>query len=1779
MTLVEVVAANIVRSQFFHNTVIDCSISTTGAHLSNDGAFDFVLDFCYQTKPGGVLYTVSSNVSIVSSSFTHNRADIGGALVAYNSALHIYESAYVNNTANFGGAMVSSRSTISTVKSIFTHNSAQDSGGVMMTFNDRLSISGTAFTKNTANNFAGVMITLGNSSIAIDNSYFTSNGATEGGVIRAFNDSSFVIDNSTFVSNTASKFGGVIVTSNNSSFSTSNSNFTSNSATMYGGVIVTDGHSSLTINNSTFTSNSAKLNGGVMTTSDNTMCIVNNSNFTSNRATYGGIMRTSYKSSFMINNCNFIFNRATYGGVMRTSNKASFTIRNSNFTSNRASRYGGVLRLGGFSTFTTSNCNFVFNHANERGGVIMTSENSSVTISQCTFASNRAEEGGVMRASDYSLFTICSSSFALNNAYEGGVMKTHDNSLFTISNSVCTSNSADRFGGVIRANGHSSFVIYNSNFTYNSANYGGVMRTLDGSSFTISSSNFSFNSAYYNGGTMATSQYSSFNISDSSFSFNNANYGGVAKTQDYSRVTMSRCIFTSNRADYGGVIMMYDNSFSIVSDSNFNFNSADYGGVMYTRDDCLSKISSSNFSFNIADHGGIIVVYGDSSIIINNNNFVSNRAIYGGVMLTGFHASSTIRESNFTSNTAYIGGVIQSYHASTFYISHSCFTSNNADYGGVMETYSDSSFIINNSSFTSNSAEHGGVMVTYSDSSFTIRNSTFISNSADYGGVMETYRYSTFKISKSTFNNNRAEKGGVLRMYNYSSFTISNSTFLFNDAAKGGVMRTHNDSLLTISNSKFIDNSATSKRIVHCSDGSLNIENSHFNSNAVDNYGGEVIFITQCSTHIVQSTFDHIVGSIYTFNSNLTFSGNSIFENNAKLCLAGIESACRDGGVITSLRSTVKFNNGSTTLFSNCRTRDGGAILAIESTIKMWGETTIDNHNMITIANSSGGGISLKYSHLQIFGKCNIVNNSAVRGGGIHATSSTIVVYQSGTLHLINNNAVLGGGMYLEVNSKVHVLKMIRSLETPRIYPLSITGNSANYGGAVYVADNTNLGGCSPDNECFIQTLALYNQDNDEHLTNIDNVIFFLNNTATQQGSNLFGGQLNRCHPSQSAEVYLKKRINYSGLIYLQNISNIDLDSISSKPVRVCFCNSEHEPDCSHQNRTIRIKKGEVFEVSVVAVDQANNAIQTNITSSLSSTDSSFGEGQQSQSIERNCTDLSYNVFSPHDSEVIDLFVNRECGGGTHSTSHVTIQFADCTCPAGFEPLYSQTETRCECTCDSKLYPFIADCNYASSSVFRLGTNSWITYVNDTDPPGYIKYPNCHFDYCKPLTENISINFNVPNGEDAQCAYTRTGVLCGACGRNSSLSLASSRCLPCHSHWPAVCIVIILTSIVAGILLVTVLLALNMTVSIGLINGFIFYANIVSAGSAVFFPSSEPSFPSIFVAWLNLDIGIDVCFIDGLDMYIKTWLQLAFPTYIIFLVVMVIILSEYSPRFARLIGKRDPVSTLATLILLSYAKLLSVTITVLSFAVLDYPDGKQEIVWLPDGNVKYFQGKHIPLALVALFIIIIGLPYTILLFLWQWIVRAPSWKIFTWTRNTKLNAFITTYHVPQSNNYRYWTGLLLLVRVVLYVTASVTVSTNVETLPLITGVLIGFLLCVKGVFGIKTYKNVLVNTVDTAHYFNLLLLVLFSQYDFKRNTTKQTAVTYMSVIITLILFIVSLCYHIALLIKKRKAPQDLNEYPLTPVQQASAEVTFSVIELPQRGKGPSPDKDRDVAVF
>ena len=67
------------------------------------------------------------------------------------------------------------------------------------------------------------------------------------------------------------------------------------------------------------------------------------------------------------------------------------------------------------------------------------------------------------------------------------------------------------------------------------------------------------------------------------------------------------------------------------------------------------------------------------------------------------------------------------------------------------------------------------------------------------------------------------------------------------------------------------------------------------------------------------------------------------------------------------------------------------------------------------------------------------------------------------------------------------------------------------------------------------------------------------------------------------------------------------------------------------------------------------------------------------------------------------------------------------------------------------------------------------------------------------------------------------------CRPDLSHSLGSSRCILCSENWHQDLIGIMIAAFIAGIALVILMLALNMTVAVGSLNGILFYAHIVGA--------------------------------------------------------------------------------------------------------------------------------------------------------------------------------------------------------------------------------------------------------------------------------------------------------------------------------------------------------------
>ena len=345
-------------------------------------------------------------------------------------------------------------------------------------------------------------------------------------------------------------------------------------------------------------------------------------------------------------------------------------------------------------------------------------------------------------------------------------------------------------------------------------------------------------------------------------------------------------------------------------------------------------------------------------------------------------------------------------------------------------------------------------------------------------------------------------------------------------------------------------------------------------------------------------------------------------------------------------------------------------------------------------------------------------------------------------------------------------------------------------------------------------------------------------------------------------------------------------------------------------------------------------------------------------------------------------------------------------CPVGF---VLQNE---RCNCDPFLPPDIDTCHIDLSAI-RRPANTWITAHTLTNNTTNYLISDCPMDYCLPYSTNVNLLH-----PDLQCQFNRTGVLCSQCQHPLSMVFASSRCMKCTN----VHILITIIVIVAGIVLVVLLYVLNLTVTNGTINGIIFYANILSINDSVFLVNDNVFKPlRVFISFTNLDLGIETCFYNGMDSYVKMWLQLFFPSYLIIIAVSIIIASRYSSRILRLTYSRS-LPVLATLFLLSYTGVLRVVLTVLfSYSTIThYPSGDKQIVWYIDASVPLFGVKFTILFITCLVLFLILIPINIILLFTKYLSRFRIVNHF----KPLLDAFQGSY----KDKYYYWVAVHMVFR-------------------------------------------------------------------------------------------------------------------------------------------------------
>ena len=520
----------------------------------------------------------------------------------------------------------------------------------------------------------------------------------------------------------------------------------------------------------------------------------------------------------------------------------------------------------------------------------------------------------------------------------------------------------------------------------------------------------------------------------------------------------------------------------------------------------------------------------------------------------------------------------------------------------------------------------------------------------------------------------------------------------------------------------------------------------------------------------------------------------------------------------------------------------------------------------------------------------------------------------------------------------------------------------------------------------------------------------------------------------------------------------------------LCKCQGSHK-NC-YNNLLGPIYPGQSLKLQISLNSDVTNDEQIPVAVKIYDNDSPHTICQVSslleaeQEVHQSCTEITYNILSDN-TELCKLIL--------YNTNYEfpTIFFINLlNCPGGFS--YNRQKKKCDCDerLHSELLPVMV-CNINDQTILRAA-NNWLSATPHNNSYTYHVSGYCPFHYCLPHSSHL--NFSTPN---SQCQFNRSGLLCGHCQQGLSTVFSSSQCHHCSNIY----LLLIIPIAIIGFIFVFLLFYLNLTITNGTINAFILYANIVSINYAIFFPQINGFTPAYtFISLANLDLGIQTCFYNGMDDYVKMWLQLAFPFYLIFIATLIIITSRYSTTIQRLTARRA-LPVLATLFLLSYTKILRIVSSVLFFysTITHLPSKHTTLVWSVDANVPLFGVRFTILFIVCLILFLILVPFNVILLFTRTLSRFGFINRF--------KPLLDAYQAPYKITFYYYTGIQLLIRVIFFGLSSLERNANLVLGSVILSLIIG----IHGITSPLTIKTK--NFQEMAFMINLQMLCVIALYD------------------------------------------------------------------------------------
>ena len=975
--------------------------------------------------------------------------------------------------------------------------------------------------------------------------------------------------------------------------------------------------------------------------------------------------------------------------------------------------------------------------------------------------------------------------------------------------------------------------------------------------------------------------------------------------------------------------------------------------------------------------------------------------------------------------------------------SNCTFQNNFAPYGGALmlygSGYSVGSVSVTSCTFQMNSGVWGGAVVMSGSIDIVIvTNSTFLDNSASFGGAVNSDEFEgNVRITECIFLNNTAFDGGAVRLHLLAgSVSITNCKFENNIASSrcGAVMmRTILTVNLYITKCAFQNNTADYGGAVMLdgvSSGNVNIESCTFQNNSAIHGGAVMLYGSRCNVSIIYCKFQNNHASLdggavvmYKLESNVSIT-NTTFHMNSGYFGGAI---CFPSLIFYTLVSMSSFTNNTAAIGAaiyaghydddddNYDRYDYGTIaFETEKNELVLQDVNVKDNHCFSI--TCAAAIYIKGVKMYIFGKTDTGSHFSSNSpqGAIQGENSFLSLH--GYVTFANNIGVNGGAISL-LNDSPLFFNPISTVEFSR-------NVATGYGGAIYSNGK-------PSNVIFNWfgiSKCILRFD----YTNISNSsITFIHNHAQKGGHAVYATPIYNCtflitHDPSAPQI--TTMMNYFNITPLPEYFTDN--QVVSFPEHVNYCGCSDPNLCNGTSQYLTTYPGRTVRLNVTSVDHQDKLSPSVVYTQIdtSGVTPMLGPQQSTQWIGTVCGTIEYQIYGPEMASLKLLLSNDPSGSTT--VIHVKLL----PCEPGFTLMPDASTSGMKCDCSLFFTSHGVACDTSDGTVTRSKTN-WIGVYNNTDPA---LAETCPLDYCNSAIKKLPLA-----KPGYLCNGGRTGILCGHCHGNLSVIFGSSKCQECSDMW----LTTLVMFAVLGVILVAALFFLNLTITQGTLYGLIFYANIIQVNASIFFNQSTLNPLQVIVSFVNLDLGLPMCFYNGMDDADKAGLQFVFPAYLLILTMATILVFHYclqrSPntvnslflcRISTIIGERA-VGVLSTLIYLSYSKLFRTVIDILTYSTVHLPSGDM-YVWFYDGNVQYLRGKHTVLFVVAIATCTLFLlPYTIALTFIPIIEQHSEHnRLFNYLHKkaNQTKPMNDAHYAPYKGKWRWWLGARLWLLVVMY---------------------------------------------------------------------------------------------------------------------------------------------------